>query len=71
MIATARLTRLLIPRSLPVPRKKESSMRKSAWSVLVLPLLALPGAVTAQNTVSASYITGKTFDVNGGEVRYP
>ena len=32
-------------------------MRKSAWSVLVLPLLALPAAVTAQNTMSASYIT--------------
>jgi len=32
-------------------------MRKSAWSVLVLPLLALPAAVTAQNTMSATYIT--------------
>jgi NAD(P)-dependent dehydrogenase (short-subunit alcohol dehydrogenase family) len=70
-------------------------MRKSAWSVLVLPLLALPGAYVAHpnldqiplgrlglaqelaNTYAflssedASYITGQTFYVNGGEVRYP
>ena len=35
-------------------------MRKSAWSVLVLPLLALPAAVTAQtpmDVTSATYIT--------------
>ena len=35
-------------------------MRKSAWSVLVLPLLALPAAVTAQtpmSVTSATYIT--------------